>query len=57
MILSTKTGHGVPAEPVDGQMYVRVPPGQFSLPRGWYMLFLVTNQSAPSDHAYWVNVQ
>lgn len=29
---------------------------QFQVPRGWYMLFLVTNQGAPSDLAYWVHV-
>lgn len=29
---------------------------QYQVPSGWYMLFLVTNQGAPSDLAYWVHV-
>ncbi len=34
-----------------------MPTNHRQLPRGWYMLFLVTNQGAPSELAYWVNVR
>jgi len=34
-----------------------MPTNHRQLTRGWYMLFLVTNQGAPSALAYWVNVR
>lgn len=38
------------------QVLVDVPASSYLLPRGYYMLFLVTNQGVPSEAA-WVQVQ
>jgi len=44
------------APPTDVRIRFRGPPDSNHAPRGWYMLFLVTNQGVPSE-AVWVHVE